>query len=160
MQKFCLYRRSPIFQLGGRWAQRVNNSHKNVCLLLGISDENSICIWDQLTLDIVVFAVINRKKINSAVHKRSVSSTHTFSTICKSCCTRATLLEFVNIAGDETAQVGSADCKLSPVFGTIQRFNHTSRTESEGERPRPLPADCPKCSRKVGEDKLACLFQW
>lgn len=29
------------------------------------------------------------------------------------------------VPGDETAQVGSADCKLSPVFGALQCPDHT-----------------------------------
>lgn len=58
---------------------------------------------------------------------------------------------FVCLPGDEAAQVGSADCKLSPVFGALQRPHHTSRAEPEGERPRSLPPDRPKCSREVGD---------
>lgn len=57
---------------------------------------------------------------------------------------------FVCVLGDETAQVSSADCKLSPVSGALQCPHHTSRTKPEGERSRSLPPDCPKCSRKVG----------
>lgn len=68
------------------------------------------------------------------------------------CCDIATFVcLFVCVLGDETAQVGTADCKLSAVSGALQRPNHTSRTEPEGEWPRSLPPDCPKCSRKVGD---------
>lgn len=58
---------------------------------------------------------------------------------------------FVCVLGDETPQVGSADCKLSAVSGALQRPDHASRTEPEGERPCSIPPDCPKCSRKVGD---------
>lgn len=59
------------------------------------------------------------------------------------------------LAGDETTQVGPADCQLSPMSGALQRPHHAGGAEPEGERPRPLPPDCPKRSRKVGDDE--CL---
>lgn len=59
------------------------------------------------------------------------------------------------LAGDETTQVGAADCQLSPVSGALQRPHHAGGAEPEGERPRPLPPDRPKRCRKVGDDE--CL---
>lgn len=59
------------------------------------------------------------------------------------------------LAGDETTQVGAADCQLSPVSGALQCPHHAGGTEPEGERPCPLPPDRPKRSRKVGDDE--CL---
>lgn len=53
--------------------------------------------------------------------------------------------------GDETAQVGSADCKLSPVFGALQCPHHAGRTEPEGERSRALPPVCQERGREVGD---------
>lgn len=64
----------------------------------------------------------------------------------------ATLAVLVLVSGDETAQVGSADCKLSPMLGALQCPHHPGWAEPKGERPCTLPSVCQERGREVGHD--------